>query len=255
MKIAMIVSIFMWLALITSLRCSFTRRWLLWSSCPTFTLMPHRLLSPQEFLVPSWFQIHFCLTKLLAAIYKGSPIPQVSLAIYSCPSCAYMNICAGFAGVARWEVYHLMQLQPKEQLSDPVEQLLTLKTVLWIVTMVKKLAGAERSQSYYPACIAEVCVWVEAKRARWQKLYNRNLKGALEKTNGLQNRDQPVNAIEKMKWKRLQKCTSLYILLLCLYLCISCPVKWSNTILESCMNPEWQQYMLHLSCIFRDLNC
>lgn len=39
-----------------------------------------------------------------------------------------------------------------------------------------------------------------------------------------------------------------------LHLCISCPAKWSFTILESYMNSQRQKYMLHLSHIFSNLN-
>lgn len=98
-------------------------------------------------------------------------------------------------------------------------------------------------------CLRGRSVCVDAKRARRQKLYNRSLKGALENSNRLQNRDQSVNVIKKVKKKRAEKMHFM------LHSCISCPAKWSYTVLESCMNPEGQQYMLHLSHIFSDLNC
>lgn len=60
-------------------------------------------------------------------------------------------------------------------------------------------------------CLRGRSVCVDAKRARRQKLYNRSLKGALENSNRLQNRDQSVNVIKKVKKKGLKKCISCYI--------------------------------------------
>lgn len=71
--------------------------------------------------------------------------------------------------------------------------------------MVKKLPGAERSLSYYPACVAEVCVQfirsIDTERARGQKMYNKSLKGAWENSNRLQITYEPVNIIKKKKKK------------------------------------------------------
>lgn len=51
-------------------------------------------------------------------------------------------------------------------------------------------------------CLHGRSVCVDAKRARRQKLYNRSLKGALENSDRLQNRDQSVNVIEKVEKKK-----------------------------------------------------
>lgn len=50
----------------------------------------------------------------------------------------------------------------------------------------------------------------------------------------------------------MEKATKMHFIID--FITISRLAKQSNTILKFFINPEWQQYTLHLSCVFSDLN-